>query len=85
MQVQLWDLPRLTSLFLDNYKDLPEEVADLAPMRQIWVLVRPCTVHPHGCRPNRQAAVAGGFNRRDASPDRLSFPRSQRYPLVQLR
>ncbi len=38
MQVQLWGLPRLTSLFLDNYSRLPEEVADLVPMRQIWVL-----------------------------------------------
>jgi hypothetical protein len=32
------DLPRLTSLFLENYQSLPEEVADLVPMRQIWVL-----------------------------------------------
>ena len=38
MQVQLWDLPRLTSLFLENHTDLPEAVADLVPMRQIWVL-----------------------------------------------
>lgn len=38
MQVQLWDLPRLTSLFLENHTHLPEAVADLVPMRQIWVL-----------------------------------------------
>ena len=38
MQIQLWDLPRLTDLFLENYAALPEEVADLISLRQIWVL-----------------------------------------------
>ena len=38
MQIQLWDLARLAGLFLENYARLSEAVADLVPLRQIWVL-----------------------------------------------
>ena len=38
MQIQLWDLDRVAELFLENYEALPEEVAELVPLRRIWVL-----------------------------------------------
>jgi restriction system protein len=38
MQIQLWDLDRVAELFLENYEALPEGVADLVPLRRIWVL-----------------------------------------------
>lgn len=38
MQIHLWDLERLTDLFLENYSRLPEAVQDLVPLRQIWAL-----------------------------------------------
>lgn len=38
MQIQTWDLDRIAELFLANYESLPEEVADLVPLRRIWVL-----------------------------------------------
>lgn len=38
MQIQLWDLDRVAELYLDNYATLPEPVADLVPLRRIWVL-----------------------------------------------
>lgn len=41
MQIQLWNLDRIAELFLDNYESLPEKVADLVPLRRIWVLDDP--------------------------------------------
>jgi restriction system protein len=38
MGIQLWDLDRLVDLFLDSYAELPSDVRDLVPLRQIWVL-----------------------------------------------
>jgi restriction system protein len=38
MQIQTWDLERLVELYLDTYDRLDSAVADLVPLRQIWVL-----------------------------------------------
>jgi restriction system protein len=38
MGIQLWDLNRLVTLFLDSYPNLDESTRELVPLRQIWVL-----------------------------------------------
>ena len=38
MQIQTWDLGRLVELYLDTYARLESSIADLVPLRQIWVL-----------------------------------------------
>jgi restriction system protein len=38
MGIQLWDLARLVSLFLESYSELDESTQELVPLRQIWVL-----------------------------------------------
>lgn len=41
MEIQLWDLKRLSDLFLEAYADLDEPTQELVALRQIWVLDDP--------------------------------------------
>lgn len=41
MGIQLWDLGQLVELVLDTYDSLGEEIKELVPLSQIWVLEDP--------------------------------------------
>lgn len=38
MKIQLWNLDRLTELFIQNYEHLSDPTQTLVPLRRIWVL-----------------------------------------------